>query len=181
MAAGAEEAAAAGALCLKGHRAPNLQVPNGKNLQGASMEPGGLFGALEFRDEARLPFLSCLPGLGLARCSHMHPCVEHFPVRQNEKHTPAGASSPLPLPRLFARGVALRFWALPPSPLALFLFPRPPLLRRRSRRGVPATGVVRLQGFAVAVLSVEFDPTTEHLVKGRVGLIVRIRQRPLIL
>jgi hypothetical protein len=41
--------------------------------------------------------------------------------------------------------------------------------------------MMRLQGFAVAVLTVEFDPTTEHLVEGRVGLIFRIRQRPLVM
>ena len=72
---------------------------------------------------ALLPPRSGYPGwrLGFARCSHLQPLVEQFPVRQNEKHTPAGASFPFPRPLLLARGVVARPRA--PSSFPVFVLP----------------------------------------------------------
>ena len=79
------------------------------------MEPGAFKGPFESVEGFRLPPFPPLPLFGLARCSHLQPCVEQLPVRQKEKHTPDGASSPSPRPLLLARGVAFLYWAPLPS------------------------------------------------------------------
>ena len=93
---------------------------------------------------------------GLARCSHLQPCVEQLPARQKEKHTPE--EGVLSLSTAFALGPWRSFPVLGTAAILRLL----PLAARplsSHGRGVSATSMVGKKGFAVAVLPVELHPS----------------------